>query len=130
MSGKKPLFIDENERGVLLGHYVAVLGFVLFAAFAPHSIAGAEISIAIAASGWLIRTAASRQTGFRHTKLDLPIGLFLLWTFASALLSAEPRISVAKLQSVTVLFLFYLTQAIVTRRTAVVLVAVMILSGI
>ena len=36
----------------------------------------------------------------------------------------------AKLQSVMVLFLFYLTQAIVTRRTAVILVGVMILSGV
>ena len=114
----------------MLGHYLAVLGFLLFAAFAPHSIAGAEISIAIVGGGWLIRTIASRRTGFQHSKLDLPIGLFLLWTFASALFSAEPRISIAKLQSVTVFFLFYLTQAIVTRRTAVILVAVMILSGV
>src|ERR1700730_7334874 len=130
MSGKKPLSIGENGRGALLGHYLAVLGFLLFAAFAPHSIAGAEISIAIVGGGWLIRTIASRRTGFQHSKLDLPIGLFLLWTFASALFSAEPRISIAKLQSVTVFFLFYLTQAIVTRRTAVILVAVMILSGV
>ena len=44
--------------------------------------------------------------------------------------SEEPQISTAKLQSVCVLFLFYLTQAIVTRGTAVFLVCVMILSGV
>jgi len=129
MTLKQPQTIDETQRGVLVGHYVAVLGFCLFAVFAPHSIAGAEISLAIAAGGWLIRTVASRQTGFRHTALDWPIALFLVWTIASAVFSAEPRISLAKLQSVMVLTLFYLTQAVVTRRTAVALVSIMILSG-
>ena len=129
----------KSERGASFGHRVAVTGFMLFAAFAPHSIAGAEIALAIAGAGWLIRTVASGRKGFRtgssaagarRTKLDLPIWLFFLWTVASAFLSAEPRISIAKLQSVCVLLLFYLTQAVVTRRTAVVMVSIMILSGV
>jgi hypothetical protein len=126
----KPAVIEDYDRTALVGHYLAVLGFFLFAAFAPHSIAAAEISIAMVGGGWLIRTIASRRTGFRRTRLDLPIWLFLGWTIASSLLSAEPRISIGKLQSVTVVFLFYLTQAIITRRTAVILVGVMILSGV
>jgi hypothetical protein len=120
----------KSNRGTAFGYRVAVVGFFLFAAFAPHSIAGAEIALGIAAAGWLIRTLSSRRAGFRRTKLDLPIWLFFLWTVASAFLSAEPRISIAKLQSVCVLFVFYLTQAIVTRRTAVLLASVMILSGV
>jgi O-Antigen ligase len=119
----------KNPRAVSAGHHLALAGFVLFAAFAPHSIAGAEISLAIVATGWLFRTLASGRTGFRRTRLDLPIWLFLAWTVLSAFLSAEPRISLGKLQSVTVLFVFYLTQAIVTRRSAVVLTSIMILSG-
>lgn len=130
MSRKKPELVGEDGWGILLGHYVAVLGFGLFAALAPHSIAGAEISIAVAAGGWLIRTIAWRQTGIRRTKLDLPIAGFLIWTCASALFSAEARISIGKLQSVAVLLLFYLTQAVVTRRTGVLLVSVMITSGV
>ncbi len=114
----------------LFAQRLATIGFALYAAFAPHSIAGAEIALAIAGSGWLLRTVASRKTGFQHTRLDLPIWLFLIWTIASSLLSEEPQISVPKLQSVCVLFLFYLTQAIVTRRTAVFLVCIMILSGV
>src|SRR5882672_9881256 len=109
MSNNRPAIVEENGRGALLGHYVAVLGFLLFAVFAPHSIAAAEISIAMVGGGWLIRTIASRRTGFRRTNLDLPIWLFLGWTVASAFFSAEPRISLAKLQSVTVVFLFSLT---------------------
>lgn len=112
-----------------LGQRTATLGFFLFSAFAPHSIAAAEISLAIVGAGWLVRTLSNKQTGFRRTPLDLPIWTFFLWTVASSFLSQEPRISVAKLQSTCVVFLFYLTQAIVTRRIAVLLVAVMILSG-
>jgi hypothetical protein len=116
--------------GASAGQRLAVLGLFLFSVFAPHSIAGAEISLAIAGAGWLVRTITSGRTGFRRSKLDLPILLFLLWTVASAFLSTEPGISVAKLQSVTVFLLFYLTQAIATRRTAVLMVSLMILSGV
>jgi hypothetical protein len=120
----------KDARVATFAQRLAVAGFVLFAAFAPHSIAGAEIALAIATIGWLIRTVASGHTGLHRSKLDLPIWLFLLWTVASALFSAEPRISIAKLQSVMVFLVFYLTQAVVTRRVAVALVAVMILSGV
>jgi hypothetical protein len=119
-----------NGREVSRGQQLAVAGFVLFAVFAPHSIAGAEISLAIAAGGWLLRTISTGRTGLHRTKLDLPICLFVLWTVASAILSEEPRTSIAKLESVTVLFVFYLAQAVVTRRTVIMLVGIMILSGL
>ncbi|HEX3282149.1 MAG TPA: O-antigen ligase family protein [Pyrinomonadaceae bacterium] len=76
-----------------------------------------------------MRTLASRTSGFRRTPFDLPVWLFFLWTIVSSFLSVEPHISIAKIQSTCVIFLFYLTQAIATRRTAVLLVSLMILSG-
>ncbi len=112
------------------GNAVALTGMLLFAAFAPHSIAGAEISLAIATAGWLLRSLVTKSAGFRRSKLDLPIWLFFLWTILSAVFSEEPSISIPKLQSVCVFLVFYLTQAVVKRRTAIVLVAVMILSGV
>jgi hypothetical protein len=120
---------SKRERWSRLGQRTAIIGFFLYSAFAPHSIAAAEISLAIVGAGWLLRTIASNKTAFRRTRFDLPIWLFFLWTAASSLLSQEPRISIAKIQSTCVLFLFYLTQAIVTKRIAILLVAVMILSG-
>ena len=107
----------------------ATAGLVLYSVFAPHSIAAGEISLAIAGSGWLVRSLASRTTGFRRTPFDVPVWLFFLWTILSSFLSVEPHISIAKIQSTCVIFLFYLTQAIATRRTAVLLVSLMILSG-
>ena len=123
------LDIFGREQWARLGQNTATLGFILYSAFAPHSIAAAEISLAIVGGSWLVRSIASGKTGLRRTPFDLAIWLFFLWTVASSLLSQEPRISIAKLQSACVFLLFYLTQAIVTRRTAVLLVAVMILSG-
>ncbi len=111
------------------GAWVATAGLLLYSVFAPHSIAAGEISLAIAGAGWLVRTLASYRIGFRRTKFDLPIWLFFVWTIISSLLSVEPQISIAKIQSTCVIFLFYLTQAIATRRTAVLLVSLMILSG-
>ncbi|HEV2833669.1 MAG TPA: O-antigen ligase family protein, partial [Pyrinomonadaceae bacterium] len=55
--------------------------------------------------------------------------LTLLWTTASSLFSQEPDISIGKLQSLWCVFLFYLTRAVITRRSALVMVAVLILSG-
>jgi hypothetical protein len=109
---------------------LTLYGFVLYAVFAPHSIAGAEIALALVALGWLARALATRRTGFRRTPQDLPILLFLVWTLLSAFLSEEPGISLAKLQSVCVVFLFYLTQAAIERRWALPLVLLMIVSGV
>jgi O-antigen ligase len=108
---------------------LALSGFILYAIFAPHSIAGAEIGLLLVAVGWLVRTIQRRQTGIRRSTLDLPILLFAAWTVLSAVFSAEPRVSLAKLQSVCVLFLCYLARAIITRRVAVLLVVLMIASG-
>lgn len=120
----------HDSRRASLAQGISILGLVLFAVFVPHSIAGAEIALGITGLGWLLRTLATGSLGLRRTRLDLPIWLFAAFTIASSLLSEEPRISIAKLQSVCVLFLFYITQAIVTRRTALLLVCVMIVSGI
>lgn len=122
--------LPDSSPSARLGQRTATVGFVLYAALAPHSIAGAEIALGIVGIGWLIRTIATREHGLRHTKLDLPIWIFFLWTVASSFLSEEPGISVAKLQSVCVLFLFYITQATVKKRAALLLVCVMIISGV
>jgi hypothetical protein len=113
-----------------LAERVAWVGFLLYAVFAPHSIAGAEISLALVAAGWLARTLIKGRSGLRRTSLDLPILLFFVWTIISSMLSAEPHISLLKIQSVCVLFLFYLTQAMLTRRMALIVVLLMITSGV
>ena len=82
-SVKSPDFPQSKSEGESalgsLGQFTAIAGFVLYAVFAPHSVAGADISVAIATVGWFVRTIATRRTGLRHTEFDLPILLLLLY---------------------------------------------------
>ncbi len=117
-------------------------GLFLYAVFAPHSIAGAWIALSISILGWLARTLIAhltnsrrpnfRPANFRRTPLELPLWLFYAWSVLSALVSAEPRISLLKLISVSAFFIFYLVRTLVeTRRAAATSVAaLMIASGV
>src|ERR1044071_1023190 len=108
---------------------LGLAGFALYALAAPHSIAVSWIGLSFAVLGWLGRTFATRRTGLRRPPLDLPLWLFFAWTALSCFLSEEPRVSVPKLINVSTLLMFYLTQALVTRRAAVVLAALLVVSG-
>jgi O-antigen ligase len=119
---------SETPSGKV-GQRIALVGLVLYVAFAPHSVAASAIGASIAGLGWVIRTLQTGSLGLRKTKFDLIIVLSLLWTAASAALSEEPRISIAKLQASWCVFLFYLARATVTRASALALVGLLIVSG-
>ena len=110
--------------------YAILVGLALYAMAAPHSIAGAEAGLTLVALGWLLRTLATGKTGLRRTAVDLPLWLFFAWSIASALLSAEPRISLLKLQTVSTFLVFYFAQATLTRARVVALAALLIASGV
>jgi hypothetical protein len=119
---------DQNTRGKL-GQQIALAGLGIYVVFAPHSVAASAIGVGIAGLGWLIRTLQTRKLGLRWSKFDLIIVLLLLWTLVSALLSEEPRISIAKLTASWSVFLFYLARATVNRKIILALVALLISSG-
>ena len=108
---------------------MALVGLVLYVAFAPHSVAASAIGVAVAGVGWLVKVLATGSFGLRRSKFDLIILLLLLWTVLSSMLSEEPRISLLKLQASWSVFLLYLARAIVTKSSAAGLVALLILSG-
>lgn len=111
------------------GQQIALAGLGIYVLCAPHSVAASAIGVGLAGFGWLIRTVSTRSLGLRRSKFDFIILLSLLWTVASALLSEEPRISIAKLQASWCVFLFYLARATITRASAIVLVSLLIFSG-
>jgi hypothetical protein len=123
--------MSANEKSLRgkAGQQIALVGLGIYVLFAPHSVAASAIGVAIAGIGWVLRTLQTRSLGLRWSKFDLIIVLSLLWTVASALLSEEPRISIAKLQASWCVLLFYLARATLTRRSALVLVALLIVSG-
>ena len=108
---------------------MALVGLALYVAFAPHSVAASSIGVAVAGVGWVLKAVATGSLGLRRTKFDLIILLSIVWTIASSLLSEEPRISLIKLRSLWCVFLFYLARAIVTKRSALGLAALLIVSG-
>ncbi len=112
-----------------LGQRTAIVGLALYVAFAPHSVAASVIGVALAGIGWLLKAVATGSLGLRRSKFDLIILLSLVWTVASSLLSEEPGISLGKLGSSWVVFLFYLARAILTKHSALALAALLILSG-
>jgi hypothetical protein len=127
---EKPPPAARPPRLARISERVALAGFLLYAVFAPHSIAGAELSLALVGAGWLARLVGAGRTGLKRSALDFPILLFLGWTVLSALFSEEPGISVPKLQSVLVVLLFYFAQSLLTRRAAALVALVMIASGV
>ena len=122
-------FANEQTAGGEAGQRIVLAGLGIYVLFAPHSVAASVIGVAIAGLGWLLRTLQTRGFGLRWSKFEPVIVLSLLWTLASALLSEEPRISIAKLQASWCVFIFYLARATLTRRSALVLIGLLILSG-
>jgi O-antigen ligase len=118
----------QTSRGEA-GQHIALVGLGIYVLFAPHSVAASVIGVAVAGLGWVLRTLQTRRLGLRWSKFDLIIVLSLLWTLCSALLAEEPRISVAKLQASWCVFIFYLARATLTRKSALVLVVLLIVSG-
>ncbi|HEU4834521.1 MAG TPA: O-antigen ligase family protein [Pyrinomonadaceae bacterium] len=123
------MITDEQSVRGEAGQRLALAGLGIYVAFAPHSVAVSVIGVALAGIGWVLRTLQTRRLGLRWSKFDLIIVLSLLWTVVSALLSEEPRISIAKLQASWCVFIFYLARATLTRKSALVLVVLLIVSG-
>lgn len=112
-----------------LGQRIALAGLFIYVVFAPHSVAASASGVGIAGVGWLVRTIATGSLGVSRSRFDLVIFLSLLWTVLSALLSEEPRISVAKLTASWCVVIFYLTRATLNRRSTLLLVLLLIVSG-
>ncbi|MCA1568424.1 MAG: O-antigen ligase family protein [Acidobacteria bacterium] len=131
----------NRSHALRIAEATAFGGLLLYAVFAPHSIAGAWVALSISILGWLARTLIARRTNsrrtnfspanFRRTPLDLPLWLFYAWSVLSALVSAEPRISLLKLISVSAFLIFYLVRTLVGMRRAAAtsVAALMIASG-
>ena len=104
-------------------------GFLIYAIAAPHSIAISWVGISLLVLGWLIRTAVTRRLGIQRSPMDLPLLLFIAWTVLSSILSIEPRDSIPKLINVSTFLFFYLAQSLLSRKLAIMVAGVMILSA-
>ena len=108
---------------------ISIAGLLLYVIFAHHSVAASSIGVAVAVIGWLLLSLARRSFGLQRTPFDLIIWLSLIWTGLSAVFSTEPGISIPKLQASWCVLLFYLTRGVLTKRSALLLVCILIASA-
>jgi hypothetical protein len=117
----------QTQKLARFAHAVALAGLFLYCFSAPASIAVAWIGISVAATGWIARSLITRRTNGVRLGVDLPLWLFFAWTALSCALSAEPRVSLAKIPSALALLFAYLVAATLrTRREAVALACVLV----
>jgi hypothetical protein len=124
---------DENRRGLRArraAEGVALAGLLVYAMAAPHSIAGSWMGLSVAVLGWLARTLLTRRAGIRRSLMDAPLWLLFAWTALSSALSYEPQESLPKLVNAATFLVFYVAQSLLTRRRAVMLALVIIVSGV
>lgn len=86
-----------------------ILGWIfLFAAFAPHSIAVAQISWMIGLLFWVIRFFLKPRPRLERTPVDYVLLGFFILTMVSSLLSYDPETSIAKLRAASLFTIVYL----------------------
>jgi hypothetical protein len=105
-------------------------GLALFAVSVPHSVAAAQISLALCAVAWAARDVSLRRFHFARTPLDLPLAGFAALTVISAVASTEPGLSLPKLRALLLFLVIYLCATNLRPRGVKLLVALMTLSAL
>ena len=100
-----------------------VAALFLLAFCAPHSIAGTQIAWGIGLLAWLVRLGLRPRPPLHRTPLDYALLGFFILTFASALASYDPDVSIGKLRAASLFTIVYLVAENVTTRRAVRLLA-------
>ena len=101
----------------------------LFAAFAPHSIAGTQGAWLLATTLWAARFLLKPRPVGHRTPLDYALLGFFILTFLSALTSYEPDLSIGKLRAASLFTIVYVVaQNVRERRVLRALVFVLVVS--
>jgi hypothetical protein len=118
----------ENEAAVWLERIAFVFLFLMFVC-APHSIAASQISWLCGLLAWAARFAFRPRPTIFKTPLNLGFAAFLGWAIVSAVCSYAPDISLDRLRSVGLLFVFiFVVNNLRTKRAAVFLSFALIFS--
>lgn len=108
---------------------IIIFTLVVYALFAPHSIAITQGSFLIGLTAWAVQMAANRKFEFRRTPVDLALLGFFACCVVSSFLSYDQTVSVKGLRSPAFFLAFYFVSSKVTSaRLVKALVAVVIVS--
>lgn len=89
---------------------------VVFVLAAPHSIAVVQGAFIAGSLLWIARMIAARRFLFARTPVDLPLAIFVGWTFLSVVTSLDPAYSLGRMRGVSLFFVLYLFATHVTTK--------------
>jgi len=123
---------QERRRARVLSvvDKIIIVWLIVFASFAPHSIAVAQSSMALAVFFWLVRAVVRKKLELERTPVDYALLGFFAFTVLAAFFSVEPVQSIGKLRAASLFVVFYLfAQAVRSQRVARALICMVLISS-
>lgn len=100
--------LGERGRRIHLGtEWVISISLVLYAVFAPHSIAITQTSYLIGLTAWGVQLVATRRLPFRRSAVDIALFGFFACCVVSSFVSYDPLVSIKGLKSPAFFLAFY-----------------------
>ena len=97
-----------RTRPIIIADYLIVLSLVLYAGFAPHSIAFTQGAFLFGLLCWAVKLAVTRQYKQSRSPIDIAVLGFFACCVISSFLSYDPMISIKGLRSPAFFLAFYL----------------------
>jgi O-Antigen ligase len=117
------------RRVFVITQWVISISLVLYAVFAPHSIAITQGSYLLGLTAWGVQLAATRNLNHKRTHVDIALFGFFACCVVSSFLSYDPLVSIKGLKSPAFFLAFYfVSKNVKTIRFATFLVLAMIVS--
>ena len=116
-TGRLASLISENfnnfrgsvrARPITIADYLIALSLVLYAGFAPHSIAFTQGAFLFGLLCWAVKIAVTRQYEQSRSPVDIAVLGFFACCVISSFLSYDPMISIKGLRSPAFFLAFYL----------------------
>ena len=97
----------RGQRGFETTEWLISLSLVMYAIFAPHSIALTQSSYLLGLGAWGVQLAATRDLKHKRTVVDIALFGFFACCVVSSFLSYDPLVSIKGLRSPAFFLAFY-----------------------
>jgi hypothetical protein len=98
---------ERGRRIHLVTDWMISISLVLYALFAPHSIAITQTSYLIGLTAWGVQLAATRRLAFKRSPIDIALFGFFACCVVSSFVSYDPLVSIKGLKSPAFFLAFY-----------------------
>lgn len=99
--------VGRGQRVYAATEWVIAMSLLMYALFAPHSIAITQTSYLIGFTAWAVQLAASRKLQFKRSPIDVALFGFFACCVLSSFLSYDLLVSVKGLKSPAFFLAFY-----------------------